>query len=158
MLLYKFFAPFSLPPNQGAAMSINSIGCTLRMVHVWGKFVTVNCFNSYPALKKLKLFVNVLYTLSSVQCSRSVSNCLPSALINVQPLRVPLSNIWATSEHQVQIRDGTAKTGVTGYFGGFCCQDSQSFGFWVKICGFITMLAFRVKMWLSLHCLRSKGL
>ena len=48
-----------------------------------------------------------LYHLCNVHAQWA--NCLPSALINVQSLRVPLSNIWATSEHQVQIRDGTAK-------------------------------------------------
>ena len=99
MLVYNFFCPFLTSPNQGAAMSINSIGCTLSMVHVWGKFVTVNCFNSYPALKKLKLFVNVLYTLSSVQCSRSVSKlftkCIDQCPTTQSSSEQHLSNFWA---------------------------------------------------------------
>ena len=48
-----------------------------------------------------------LYHLCNVHAQWA--NCLPSALINVQTLRVPLSNIWATSEHQVQIHNGAAE-------------------------------------------------
>ena len=131
-------------PEKNTALA-SSLFRVLLLLQLWGHF--------YQA-QQVMLFTGG--HLCNVHAQWA--NCLPSALINVQALRVPLSNIWATSKHQVQISDGAAKTDVTGYFGGFCCQDSQSFGFWVKICGFITMLVFRVKMWLSLHCLRSKGL
>ena len=82
-------------PEKNTALA-SSLFRVLLLLQLWGHF--------YQA-QQVMLFTGG--HLCNVHAQWA--NCLPSALINVQALRVPLSNIWATSEHQVQISDGAAK-------------------------------------------------